>query len=87
MMNEFTPAGRPTSFLPSPWAKGDDKTCMEIDAEGRPTLRLEWWERALWLVDSHDLVVPCDRRGLSRLGLHGFDVRGLKYYKAEARRR
>jgi len=82
----FTPHLRPTTHSSTPWAKGDDKACFETDRVGQTTLRFEWWRDALWLIDSNDHVVLCDRRGLSRLGIHGFDVRGLSHYRATARR-
>lgn len=82
----FTPNLRPTPHDATPWAKGADRTCFETDLNGLPTLRLEWWRSELWLVDSNDHVLPCDRRGLGRLGIHGFDVRGLAHYRSIALR-
>lgn len=82
----FTPHLRPTAHSGTPWAKADDTTCHETDLAGRTTLRFEWWQGALWLIDSNDHVILCDRRGLGRLGIYGFDVRGLSHYKATARR-
>src|SRR5689334_3261454 len=56
----FTPHLRPTAHSGTPWAKGDDTTCHETDLAGRTTLRFEWWNGALWLIDSNDHVVLCD---------------------------
>ncbi len=54
-----------------------------LDVDGRPTVRLEWYRAELWLVDSDDLLVNADAKGLMVQGIYGFDARGLNETAAE----
>ncbi len=48
-----------------------------LDVDGRPTVRLESYHDELWLVDSDELLVNADAKGLMVQGIYGFDARGL----------
>lgn len=60
-------------------------TYRRVDELGRSTVHIEWCDGELRLFDADDLMVDADARGLSSLGIYGFDARGIKYLKAAAR--
>lgn len=67
------------------YAPGSSEAWKRTDSDGRPQLRLEWWSGELWLIDPDDVLINVDRRGGTKLGIYGFDVRGLKYHRPAAR--
>lgn len=55
----------------------------ELDLNGRPTVRLEYYRDELWLVDTDELLVNPDAKGLAVQGIYGAALRGVSALPAD----